>query len=144
MKFGVDATGNYGYIKDGADTVTPFSNRGFVAYWNHYSSAACNLVDLKSYTDSIVSANEDGKTITFLRDANVIIYFGGGGVIAKGIDVLINNVKQQVFINGNSYAFFAFCKEYSFKKGDTFAINFNQDASVSWIPTAINVVCNLK
>ena len=24
LKFGIDANGNYGYIKDGADTVTPF------------------------------------------------------------------------------------------------------------------------
>lgn len=26
IKFGIDSDGNYGYIKDGADTVTPFKN----------------------------------------------------------------------------------------------------------------------
>lgn len=26
IKFGIDVDGNYGYIKDGADTVTPFKN----------------------------------------------------------------------------------------------------------------------
>ena len=27
MKFGIDSDGNYGYIKAGADSVTPFSSR---------------------------------------------------------------------------------------------------------------------
>ena len=33
FKFGVDADGNYGYYKAGADTVTPFKNSGGVEYF---------------------------------------------------------------------------------------------------------------
>ena len=36
MKFGIDSDGNYGYIKAGADSVTPFSN-----YW--CGIGTCNI-----------------------------------------------------------------------------------------------------
>lgn len=35
LKFGIDANGNYGYIKAGADTVTPFSSGGGIGGINH-------------------------------------------------------------------------------------------------------------
>lgn len=44
MSFGVDADGNYGYIKAGADTVTPFKSSSAVLVWSVYGlSGGINL-----------------------------------------------------------------------------------------------------
>lgn len=51
MSFGVDADGNYGYIKAGADTVTPFKNgpkRISIGTVSIYTTS----VDVKKYTDN--------------------------------------------------------------------------------------------
>ena len=44
MKFGIDSDGNYGYIKAGADTVTPFKKGGsLISQREHGGSATINL-----------------------------------------------------------------------------------------------------
>lgn len=45
FKFGVDSDGNYGYIKAGADTVTPFKSGGhdFYGHGTSYNSWAVNI-----------------------------------------------------------------------------------------------------
>ena len=40
LKFGVDSNGNYGYIKAGADSVTPFSSGKALLQVTYYSSSS--------------------------------------------------------------------------------------------------------
>lgn len=48
IKFGIDANGNYGYIKDGADTVIPFKGSGFIIpYAAGSRDANTNVLDLR-------------------------------------------------------------------------------------------------
>ena len=43
MTFGIDAAGRYGYIKAGADTVTPFKKND----WTTYDSFYCCFYDIR-------------------------------------------------------------------------------------------------
>lgn len=48
IKFGIDVDGNYGYIKDGADSVTPFKGSGFIIpYAAGSRDANPNVLDLR-------------------------------------------------------------------------------------------------
>lgn len=47
IRFGVDADGNYGYIKAGADTVTPFKTSGEAVLVGTYSSST--TIDVSAY-----------------------------------------------------------------------------------------------
>lgn len=48
IKFGIDVDGNYGYIKDGADSVTPFKGSGFIIpYAAGSRDANTNVLDLR-------------------------------------------------------------------------------------------------
>lgn len=50
MSFGVDADGNYGYIKAGADTVTPFKNKGIIYNIGTYNPNIPSTFNLKGIT----------------------------------------------------------------------------------------------
>ena len=47
LKFGIDSDGNYGYIKDGADTVTPFKSGFIIPYAAGSRDANTNVLDLR-------------------------------------------------------------------------------------------------
>ena len=62
MTFGVDAAGRYGYIKAGADTVTPFKSHANVI------SFTPNWVHLRSSTgDKYASVSTNGNTVTLVN-----------------------------------------------------------------------------
>ena len=55
FSFGVDDNGNYGYIKDGADTVTPFNNVN-VFYSNFWGSSSASLSFTKGKSYIVIAA----------------------------------------------------------------------------------------
>ncbi|MBD5478076.1 MAG: hypothetical protein HDR08_10465 [Lachnospiraceae bacterium] len=63
MTFGVDAAGRYGYIKAGADTVTPFKSHAnvinFNPTWTHIGSSTNN---------SNASVSTNGNTMTLINN----------------------------------------------------------------------------
>lgn len=65
VKFGVDAQGNYGYFKVGADTVTPFSNMK-VRYYNNATQG-----DIVSIPDS------NKKKFMFIGKPKAMFFFLG-------------------------------------------------------------------
>ena len=54
MKFGIDSDGNYGYIKVGADTVTPFNS-------------------IKKYKNTIINFNENDNVLCDLSSSFTIV-----------------------------------------------------------------------
>lgn len=66
FKFGVDSSGNYGYIKDGADTVTPFKGG---SYDTPGTATAAHITE--GYTAWV-----NGEFITGTRPAPVISQTG--------------------------------------------------------------------
>ena len=75
FKFGVDSSGNYGYIKDGADTVTPFLTRTGNAVASHV---------LTGYTFS--NASSSGLTGTMPNNGakTASLNCGGSYTIPEG------------------------------------------------------------
>lgn len=66
IKFGIDASGNYGYIKDGADTVIPFKNTSIdtiTLYPSGYSAT-----NTTQYT-----ADKDCVFFAYVRISKIII-----------------------------------------------------------------------
>lgn len=85
FNFGIDANGNYGYIKDGADTVTPFKTTNF-KYLGWYRGN----VDVKSSLPNVYSKLSRSNFIIQPGDAN------------NNLDQLAN------FYNQSSYTGIAF------------------------------------
>ena len=77
LKFGIDSDGNYGYIKAGADSVTPFSS-------------------IKRYSYSWTSSNNEQKTLTLEIEPKYIAFTVGG--IAQSV-TLYDVEKQEYIIN---------------------------------------------
>ena len=77
MKFGIDSNGNYGYIKAGADSVTPFSSN-------------------KRYSYSWTSSNNEQKTLTLEIEPKYIAFTVGGN---KQNAALYDVEKQEYIIN---------------------------------------------
>ena len=77
MKFGIDSNGNYGYIKAGADSVTPFSSN-------------------KRYSYSWTSSNNEQKTLTLEIEPKYIALTVGG---IKTNAVLYDVENQEYIIN---------------------------------------------
>ena len=77
MKFGIDSNGNYGYIKAGADSVTPFSSN-------------------KRYSYSWTSSNNEQKTLTLEIEPKYIAFTVGG---IKTNAVLYDVENQEYIIN---------------------------------------------
>lgn len=77
MKFGIDSDGNYGYIKAGADSVTPFSS-------------------IKRYSYSWTSSNGEQKTLTLEIEPKYIAFTVGGN---KQNAVLYDVENQEYIIN---------------------------------------------
>lgn len=78
MKFGVDSKGNYGYIKAGADTVTPFNSKN----WKEITNKAVegtNTFNIKEMFPDEHEAISKGKFIVSADSPNQN-YSNGGGI----------------------------------------------------------------
>lgn len=81
LRFGVDADGNYGYYKDGADTVTPFKSGGIYHIGMTVMSIRLNVTGLKnitilsskSATVRVTYENGSTKTVSILATKEQII-----------------------------------------------------------------------
>lgn len=140
MKFGIDSNGNYGYIKAGADSVTPFRSGEFsfpismimgltringepaftVEYMENYFKTELDYVEkrkIPSASTTTVSFDYD----TFLYTDVTLTYNYNGS-----ISVWLNNQEINRFTtgNGNVLRYFIYLK-----KGDTvkFVLNTNSD-----------------
>ena len=80
MKFGIDSNGNYGYIKAGADSVTPFSS-------------------IKRYSYSWTSSNNEQKTLTLEIEPKYIAFTIAG--LSQNA-VLYDVENQEYIINTTS------------------------------------------
>lgn len=78
FSFGVDANGNYGYIKDGADTVTPFKKEVPYLYNVPTVDESRNYIYL-DYNNSIAKAKK--VLITTTTGTTVFLGVSGKGVI---------------------------------------------------------------
>ena len=87
MKFGVDSDGNYGYIKAGADSVTPFSSANFELV--HTDINATNIMDgsynipkngnyLLVYQGTHNGIHDGGYNISYNGTINTPILNSGG------------------------------------------------------------------
>ena len=87
FKFGIDSSGNYGYIKDGADTVIPFKSQSDIdnAYNNGYTKGKAD--GKNEYSSIFVGSDKVGYT----------------GIIVDNT----YNVPWVIYtINGNTYQLF--------------------------------------
>lgn len=96
LRFGMDADGNYGYYKDGADTVTPFKSGGVSSITMITLDARFDFTGLKSITINTLSHTarvhvtyEDGskKSVKIISDKRQIIDVVG----AKQIRYIAND-----------------------------------------------------
>lgn len=56
MTFGIDENGNYGYIKEGADTVTPFKSGSAALVWSVYGlSGGINIKNIGKVTFTVLN-----------------------------------------------------------------------------------------
>ena len=76
MKFGIDSDGNYGYIKAGADTVTPFKSGG--------------NIELVPNTSSSYTTTEKGK---------YLIIASCGTYMTRNDPVIFHNIHTNVIAN---------------------------------------------
>lgn len=79
IRFGVDDAGNYGYIKAGADTVTPFRNGAMMigTFSGGYPSAAAatsKYTNLTTYANSIITI--DGVLPSMVADDYIAVVTG--------------------------------------------------------------------
>lgn len=79
LQFGIDENGNYGYIKAGADSVTPFRSGGLLVFTNYGYGTDSNVKQGNTFydTDYISSVNAsvaDVRTITFKKDCNISLF----------------------------------------------------------------------
>ena len=63
LKFGIDSSGNYGYIKAGADSVTPFSNSNYYYRAFKRSDSEANRKDTLKVNTGVFFAYYNGSEI---------------------------------------------------------------------------------
>ena len=92
IAFGIDSNGNYGYIKEGADTVTPFkSQKDIDNAYNSGVSAADARVNTSSasynsgYTNGVSSGKGANANVTISGSA------GGRGAVYFSINLTVNS-----------------------------------------------------
>lgn len=91
LKFGVDSNGNYGYIKAGADAVTPFKSDDLIGVSFNCVSVPNNGIG-GTYS---IDCSKKNCTITF----NIT---SASGINSYGAALLINGVvKQKVYATGS-------------------------------------------
>ena len=115
IKFGIDADGNYGYIKDGADSVTPFKTStpyAFFSFYNYGSTPNRTKLNVVSYSgfecdSNILTVKEAGTyrilcpqmyyrgLYVWIND-NITFSCGNLGTIDKSITL---NEGDQIYIS---------------------------------------------
>ena len=133
LQFGVDENGNYGYIKAGADSVTPFksgaeySNAIMISTHYHYSNNT-------TITDITYTINGVKRTVPRITANSFSNNY-------EGVVITLNNTSLSIDIgNGNGS-----CLRYINSSKDISVINF-EDILETTIdtaknsPTTINVV----
>ncbi|MDE5679526.1 MAG: hypothetical protein K2I01_03745, partial [Lachnospiraceae bacterium] len=80
ITFGVDGDGNYGYIKAGADTVTPFKMGGkkigtFSGIYPNLSAATAYYTNLNTYTSSTITLT--GEKLPSMNAADYLVVVTG-------------------------------------------------------------------
>ena len=87
--FGVDANGNYGYIKDGADSVTPFKSLFGLNCWN---------------SGTLTMSPQQSRSATFSKPAGIteliIIYMVSSPNSSPAISYTKNCIKNEKSIFG--------------------------------------------
>ena len=79
LKFGVDENGNYGYIKAGADSVTPFKTTQL------YNLGTGTSIDIKSkFPDIYTSLSINNFIVAYNSITVSTYYYGGGTTVASG------------------------------------------------------------
>ena len=103
IAFGIDSNGNYGYIKEGADTVTPFKSQKDIdnAYNSGVSAADARVNTSSASYNSGYANGKKSPTVTAKGSANVNNYTSTDFYLANGIIVTIglngdNLVTQQI------------------------------------------------
>ena len=124
FKFGVDSSGNYGYIKAGADTVTPFLTRTGNATASHVlSGKTFSNASSSGLTGTMTNNGAVSKTITPSMSTQTYTipagyHNGSGKVTVKAVDTVYEPVSLsgQTRVTGTP----VLTKTISF--GKTFAI----------------------
>lgn len=136
IQFGIDENGNYGYIKAGADSVTPFSGvnvlhiGGLYYYYTGYDYM--NLYDNDEYIEYTSEANSV-VTITFKKPAKIAIqsYIPKRGARYPWV---VGDYSFTPTMGDN------ITEDINVKAGDTFTFNYGWGDS----NTALNVIIHLK
>lgn len=122
IRFGVDADGNYGYIKAGADTVTPFKSGAVV---NNFSPTW--VVLSTGSDDPYLSVSVSGSTIDIGNSVN-----NDPGQVTRFVSSLRSSTKYS--IKGGVYFYFqAICTSNSSE-------NFYVTLSFCGIKKSLNIV----
>lgn len=96
LRFGVDADGNYGYYKDGADTVTPFKSGGKISVdaismllsGSISTTTTVSFTGLKSITFKMWSSGTVTVTYDDGTTKDITVNIGSTGAKKKTIDVV--------------------------------------------------------
>lgn len=112
LKFGIDSDGNYGYYKDGADTVTPFSY-GIAEYIDG------NMIR-KATTDSVVSVS---KTYTATSKGILLIFCSLVYLSSYSDVVKLNGAKISPVSTKTQYQCRVSLYSISIEKGDKITIS---------------------
>lgn len=91
IKFGIDADGNYGYIKDGADSVTPF-NSDFKILVNKSGSSITKAETVSGYSEYIVVSFGATARVTGLTVNNGIKETLHTGFAVYGFTVVVDKI----------------------------------------------------
>ena len=86
MKFGIDSDGNYGYIKVGADSVTPFSSNKRYSYsWTSYNNELKTLtLEIEpKYIAFTVGGNKQNAVLYDVENQEYIINTSGANIIVS-------------------------------------------------------------
>lgn len=119
FQFGIDGNGDYGYIKDGEETVTPFRNRHTETITpNSRATVDMGLYHKKRYVDLSAVPNVNGLTYTFpvndtgatkdLGASNSYRYINAQNVYNKGVTdgrsgyMPIPTATKSITANGNN------------------------------------------
>ncbi len=101
LTFGVDADGNYGYIKAGADTVTPFSSQNAYTYnlplgIAQTSSQKLDIIPSELYV-AIAYNNERQEFLQILKSKYILIK--KYGEFAPSVVVSYDSSTNSVIVN---------------------------------------------
>ena len=101
IRFGVDGNGNYGYIKAGADSVTPFKNpTGNKAIPQITQNGTVTGIDVEDYATASVIVNVESEYTRYIRKAwSGLTSFRGSYIWSDGNDIYYSRGTTQKILN---------------------------------------------